>query len=94
MKLKLLPFLLILFFTITCNYTFSQDADLDSVIDNLDVDDDNDGILDVDEASQTTTGSFAWTHNTTGSNIDLDYMNPNIAGWFLSSSSNEFSFQV
>ncbi|NND11147.1 MAG: hypothetical protein HKN96_08045, partial [Flavobacteriaceae bacterium] len=67
----------------------TDDHDNDGILDSSDVDDDNDGVLDVDEANLTTTGSFSWTHNTTGSNLDLDYMNPNLAGWFLSSSSLE-----
>ncbi len=72
-----------------CDDIASIDSDGDGINDQCDQDDDNDGILDSVEANATTTGSFSWTHNTTGSNIDMDYINPNIAGWFLSSAADE-----
>ncbi|WP_452224813.1 LamG domain-containing protein, partial [Lacinutrix chionoecetis] len=86
MKIKLL---LVLTIALSCLTSFAQNTDGDSYANYNDLDDDNDGILDTDEANAATAGSFSWNHNATGSNINLDYINPNLAGWFLNGSSNE-----
>ncbi len=67
------------------------DSDSDGLSDICDLDDDNDGILDKDEANSPISGGFGWTHNTTGTNLNADYVHANINGWYMSSSSNESS---
>ncbi|MCF2873692.1 MULTISPECIES: FG-GAP repeat domain-containing protein [unclassified Tenacibaculum] len=49
-RVNLIIFLCILFSINIVHITYSQDTDGDGVVDNIDVDDDNDGILDVEES--------------------------------------------
>ncbi|NND10508.1 MAG: DUF2341 domain-containing protein, partial [Flavobacteriaceae bacterium] len=67
----------------------SIDSDGDGINDACDIDDDNDGILDVDEANAQTSGGFGWSHNTTGTNINMDNIWFTVDGWFMSSFADE-----
>ena len=47
----LLQLAMVTFLVFISNYNLAQDADGDGIVNNLDIDDDNDGVLDATEAS-------------------------------------------
>ncbi|MCK8479185.1 LamG-like jellyroll fold domain-containing protein [Psychroserpens algicola] len=71
MKLKLLHLVLILLLFSVPQFSYTQDTDGDTIIDSIDEDDDNDGILDVIEQ-----GSSIITANECGAENDFDFSNP------------------
>ncbi len=75
--------------TASVAFRVDTDSDEDGILDSEDVDDDNDGLLDTEEVILNTAGGFMWTHNTTGTNINMDNIHSNIDGWYLSSTADE-----
>jgi len=68
MKLKLRFTVFILLLLSVQQFSFAQDTDGDTVVDTIDEDDDNDGILDIFEK-----GNATVTTNTCGSQTDFDF---------------------
>ncbi len=68
----------------------SQDTDNDNVPDSVDLDDDNDGILDSNEAQECIDDDyFEWGFNTPVGNLSNDYVeNPAITNWLISATSD------
>ena len=64
------------------------DSDGDGVPDGCDIDDDNDGIEDCTESSDSFSSAFGWTMNNPAGNTNMDTNNdPRITNWLLASTS-------
>ncbi len=74
-RLKYIFILIFGLFLLSTNYTYSQDTDGDGIANSVDIDDDNDGILDINECQSTTIPAGAIPTNTGAAitfNSDVD----------------------
>jgi gliding motility-associated-like protein len=72
------------------SYFLLKDSDIDGIRNDIDIDDDNDGILDINESADNFSSFISWSHNQTDPYIaDID--SPKITDWGLTNVQTEFS---